>query len=107
MSQSLATRPARDDATLARVREIVEQLAARDRSGYVLTAVRHIPAREARFAPMPEWVRAELARAYAEKGVAQLYSHQALAAEAVREGQKLSDLFPLVAGRLVEGDAKQ
>jgi ATP-dependent helicase YprA (DUF1998 family) len=75
-------RPARDSVTLARVREIVEQLAARDRSGEVLTAVHHIPAREAKFAPMPDWVRADLAAVYGEKGVGQLYSHQAAAAAA-------------------------
>ena len=56
MSQSLAVRPAQDTVTVARVREIVEQFAARDRSGEILTAVRHIPAREAKLAPMPEWV---------------------------------------------------
>src|SRR6202790_2113314 len=101
MTQSLATRPARDDATLARVREIVEQLAARDRSGDVLTAVRHIPAREARFAPMPEWVRAELVAAYSDKGVSQLYSHQAAAAAAVHAGRNAVVVTPTASGKTV------
>src|SRR5258708_27999961 len=83
MSQSLAMRPARDSVTLARVREIVEQLAARDRSGEVLTAVHHIPAREAKFAPMPDWVRADLAAVYGEKDRGQLCRHQTAAAAAV------------------------
>jgi hypothetical protein len=39
----------------------------RDRLGEIITAVHHIPAREAKFSPMPEWVRPELARTYAEK----------------------------------------
>jgi DEAD/DEAH box helicase domain-containing protein len=82
MSQSLAVRPTWDAVTIARVREIVEQLTARDRSGEILTAVHHIPAREAKFAPMPEWIRDELASVYGEKGVGQLYSHQAAAAAA-------------------------
>jgi len=99
MSQSLATRPARDEVTLARVREIVEQLAARDRSGEVLTAVRHIPVREARFAPIPEWIRAELAAAYAGKGVSQLYSHQAAAAAAVRAGRNAVVVTPTASGK--------
>src|SRR6202140_267188 len=99
MSQSLATRPVRDEVTLARVREIVEQLAARDRSGEILTAVRHIPAREAKFAPMPEWVRAELATVYAEKGVSQLYSHQAAAAVAVHAGRNAVVVTPTASGK--------
>src|ERR1700686_4971501 len=99
MSQSLATRPVRDEVTLARVREIVEQLAARDRSGEILTAVRHIPAREARFAPMPDWVRAELAQTYADKGVARLYTHQALAASAVRDGRNVVVVTPTASGK--------
>jgi len=82
LGPSLAVRPTKEAVTLARVREIVEQFAERDRLGEIITAVHHIPARDAKFAPMPAWVRAELAQAYAEKGVTQLYSHQALAAEA-------------------------
>src|ERR1700726_3498912 len=99
MSQSLATRPVRDEVTLARVREIVEQLAARDRSGEILTAVRHIPACEAKFAPMPEWVRGELAAVYAEKGVSQLYSHQAAAAAAVHAGRNAVVVTPTASGK--------
>jgi len=99
MSQFLATRPTRDEVTLARVREIVEQLAARDRSGEILTAVHHIPAREAKFAPMPEWVRAELAAVYAEKGVSQLYSHQAAVAAAVHAGRNAVVVTPTASGK--------
>jgi DEAD/DEAH box helicase domain-containing protein len=99
MSQSLATRPARDEVTLARVREIVEQLAARDRSGEMLTAVHHIPAREAKFAPMPEWVRGELAAVYAEKGVSKLYTHQAAAAAAVHAGRNAVVVTPTASGK--------
>jgi len=92
-------RPARDSVTLARVREIVEQLAARDRSGEVLTAVHHIPAREAKFAPMPDWVRADLAAVYGEKGVGQLYSHQAAAAAAVHAGRNTVVVTPTASGK--------
>jgi DEAD/DEAH box helicase domain-containing protein len=99
LSQSLATRTTRDAVTLAHVREIVEQLAARDRSGELLTAVHHIPAREAKFAPMPEWVRADLAAVYAEKGVGNLYSHQAAAAAAVRAGRNAVVVTPTASGK--------
>src|SRR5712691_6461438 len=99
MSQSLAVGPARDAVTLARVREIVEQLTARDRSGEILTAVHHIPAREAKFAPMPEWIREELASVYGEKGVGQLYSHQAAAAAAVHDGRNAVVVTPTASGK--------
>ena len=99
MPQSLAVRSAKDALTIARVREIVEQLAERDRLGEILTAVHHIPAREAKFAPMPEWVCAELASAYSEKGVAELYSHQAAAAAAVRTGLNTVVVTPTASGK--------
>src|ERR1700694_3832432 len=66
---------AQGSGTLACVRDVVEQLALRDRTGETITAAHHIPAREAQWAPIPEWVRPELAAAYREKGVTQLYSH--------------------------------
>ena len=99
MSQSLAVRSAKDALTIARVREIVEQLAERDRLGEILTAVHHIPAREAKFAPMPEWVRPELVAAYGERGVGELYSHQAAAAAAAREGLNTVVVTPTASGK--------
>ena len=100
MAESLAVRAART-SSLARVEEIVAHLAARDRTGEVLTAVRHIPAREAQYAPMPEWVRPELIAAYAAKGVAQLYTHQAAAAQAVREGRNPVVVTPTASGKTI------
>jgi len=99
LAESLAVRQLKDSVTLAQVREIVEQFAERDRLGEIITAVHHIPAREAKFAPMPEWVRAELVRAYAEKGVNRLYSHQAMAAEAVREQRNVVIVTPTASGK--------
>src|SRR4030081_2243106 len=99
MSQSLAVRRASDAVTIARVREIVEQLTERDRTGEILTAVRHIPKREAKFAPMPDWVRADLTAVYREKGVGQLYSHQAAAAAAVHAGRDPVVVTPTASGK--------
>ncbi|MGH9678995.1 MAG: DEAD/DEAH box helicase, partial [Candidatus Acidiferrales bacterium] len=99
MAQSLAVRRTNEALTLTRVREIVELLAGRDPRGEILTAVRHFPAREAKFAPMPSWVRPELAAAYAEKGVAELYSHQAAAAAAVHEGRNVVVVTPTASGK--------
>ncbi|MGB6430671.1 MAG: DEAD/DEAH box helicase [Candidatus Acidiferrales bacterium] len=100
MRNSLAVRAAKTDS-LATVEEIVASLAERDRSGEVLTAVRQIPAREARFAPMPQWVRKELVAAYAAKGIAQLYSHQAAAAEAVHNGKNVVVVTPTASGKTI------
>ena len=99
MAQSLAVRRTKDALSLTRVREIVEQLTERDHRGEILTAVHHIPARDAKFAPMPDWVRAELAGAYAEKGVAELYSHQAAAAEIVHQGRNVVVITPTASGK--------
>ena len=99
MPQSLAVRRTQDALTLTRVREIVDQLAERDHRGEILTAVHHIPARDAKFAPMPEWVHAELAGAYAEKGISQLYTHQAAAAEIARQGRNVVVITPTASGK--------
>jgi DEAD/DEAH box helicase domain-containing protein len=94
--QSLAVRRA---APLASIREIVDHLAAQDRTGEVITAVHHIPAREAQWAPMPEWVRPELLAAYAAKGIERLYSHQAQTAEAVHGGRNSVVVTPTASGK--------
>jgi DEAD/DEAH box helicase domain-containing protein len=99
LAQSLAVRRTRDALTLTRVREIVEQFTERDHRGEILTAVHHIPARDAKFAPMPQWVRPELAAAYAEKGVAELYSHQAAAAETVHQRRNVVVITPTASGK--------
>jgi len=97
MSRSLAVRP----APLAPVREIVEQLAGRDSAGEVITAVHHLPAREAQWAEMPGWVRPELAAAYHAKGVTRLYTHQAESAERVRAGRNLVVVTPTASGKTI------
>src|SRR6202030_1778699 len=97
MSESLAVRRAgasgiassdghalsRSSTAIARVQEVLDVLAARDVHGEILTAVRHYPAREAQWADFPAWTHTDLRAAYAGKGIRQLYSHQAAAAEAV------------------------
>ena len=81
-SQSLAPRP---PASLETVHKILGSLIGRYRQEEVLTAVRKIPARDAKFRPMPAWVTSPLAEAYREKGIRELYSHQAATAELVRD----------------------
>jgi len=106
MGQSLAVRRAAGDS-LARMQEILAALGARDRKaarglpGEVITALHHIPAREALWAAMPRWVRAELATAYSSKGIERLYTHQAAAAEAVRAEQNIVVVTPTASGKTV------
>src|SRR5215469_8941372 len=94
-TQRLAIRPT---STLDTFEEVLSGLAARHREG-VLTAVKHIAAREARFRPMPDWARPELAAAYRAKGIDQLYAHQAAAAELARAGKDFVVVTPTASGK--------
>jgi DEAD/DEAH box helicase domain-containing protein len=82
-----------------RARAALEALAARDRDGKVLTAVRHFPAREAQWAGFPVWVNGDLRAAYGAKGIAQLYCHQAEAAEAVHARKNIVIVTPTASGK--------
>jgi DEAD/DEAH box helicase domain-containing protein len=99
-SQGLAGRLAvRAVTTLETFQEALGALAARHRADEVLTAIKHIPAREAQFRPMPGWVRPELAAAYRAKGIEQLFSHQAAAAELARDGKDFVVVTPTASGK--------
>ena len=102
--QGLAGGPAaglvvRSRTTLETVQEALVALVARYRTDEVLTAVRHIPAREAQFRAMPAWVRPELAAAYHAKGIEKLYTHQAAAAEWAHAGKNLVVVTPTASGK--------
>ena len=94
--QSLARRP---QSTLETLQEALSSLAARYRTDEVLTCIRHIPAREADFRPMPPWVRPELVAAYRAKGIDRLYSHQAAAAELARSEKDFVVVTPTASGK--------
>ena len=107
MPESLAVRfakpavpdPNRGSTSLARIDQVLAGLAARDSAGEMLTAVRHYPAREAQWADFPEWIQAELRAAYNGKGIRQLYSHQAAAAEAVHGQKNVVVVTPTASGK--------
>src|SRR5579859_2447405 len=106
MSHSLAVRAAAfgslepgAGSSLTRVREVLDSLATRDGDGEVLTAVRYFPAREAQWAEFPAWVRRELVSAYCAKGIRQLYTHQASAAEAVHAEKNVVVVTPTASGK--------
>src|ERR1700690_1689781 len=96
LAGGLAVRPR---TTLETVQEALGALVARYRTDEVLTAVRHIPAREAQFRAMPAWVRPELAAAYHAKGIEQLYSHQSAAAELAHVGKNFVVVTPTASGK--------
>jgi DEAD/DEAH box helicase domain-containing protein len=92
--------------TLASLGDAVDALVGRqparaeaDPSASIITAVQETPERAPVWAPMPEWMRPELASAYASKGIERLYSHQAAAAEAVRAGQDVVVVTPTASGK--------
>ena len=95
-SQSLTSRSA---ASLETVRDILGNLVARYRRDKVLTAVRQIPAREAKFRPVPAWVASPLSEAYRAKGIQALYSHQAITADLVHEGKNVVVVTPTASGK--------
>ena len=89
----------RFSTNLNTVQDILRSLVARYRTDEVLTSVRQIPARDAVFRPMPDWVRSELSEAYHAKGIKELYSHQAAAAELVHSGRNVVVVTPTASGK--------
>jgi ATP-dependent helicase YprA (DUF1998 family) len=94
--QSLTPRP---PASLETVNNILDSLVAHYRHDEVLTAVRQIPARDAKFRPMPAWVTSALSEAYRAKGIRELYSHQASTAELVRDDKNVVVVTPTASGK--------
>ena len=91
--------PSRTGTAFVKVNEIIKELAPRDQTNEVITAVHRIPPREAQWSPIPAWIRPELVEAYRAKGVERLYSHQASAAEQIRCGKNLVIVTPTASGK--------
>ena len=58
-----------------------------------------IPAREADFVPMPDWLDARLRAGLLARGVERLYRHQAEAIESVRAGEDVVVVTPTASGK--------
>lgn len=86
-------------SALVGVPDAIRELAPNDPNNEVITALHRLPAREAQWAPMPGWVRPELVEAYRQKGIEQLYSHQAAAAERIRQGDNVVIVTPTASGK--------
>src|SRR5246127_3762399 len=85
--------------TLDTFQDVLGSLAGRHKTDEVLTAIRHLPAREAQFRGLPVWVRPELREAYRAKGIEQLFSHQAKAAELAHSGKDFVVVTPTASGK--------
>ena len=84
--------PADTEAVLARVLD--EPSLAR---GVVHHEV--LPAREATFAPFPDWLDPRIRAGLASRGVEQLYTHQAAAIDAVHAGEDVVVVTPTASGK--------
>jgi DEAD/DEAH box helicase domain-containing protein len=99
LAKSLPLAPLAGATSQGRVSEVLGSFALRDSNGEILTAVRHYPAREAQWADFPAWMHADLRAAYVAKGIRQLYTHQAAAAEAVHAGKNVVIVTPTASGK--------
>jgi DEAD/DEAH box helicase domain-containing protein len=95
-SHALTPRPT---TALDTIHEVLGTLAGRYSNEEVLTAVRQMPARVAKFRLVPAWVTSALSEAYRAKGIEELYSHQAATAELVREGKDVVVVTPTASGK--------
>src|SRR5215469_705088 len=86
-------------ANLETLYNILGLLVARYCQEEVLTAARHISAREAKYSPVPAWLNGALSEAYRTRGIEQLYSHQASTAELVRNGKNVVVVTPTASGK--------
>src|SRR5881628_2891731 len=91
--------PRAPQASLEAVHNILGSLVGRYRQEEVLTAMRQIPARDAKFHPVPAWVTSALVEAYRAKAIHELYSHQASTAELVRNGKNVVVVTPTASGK--------
>src|SRR5689334_7454643 len=95
-SQSLASTRL---ASLETFRNILGSLLSPYQQEEATTAIRAIPAREAKFRPLPVWVTSALAEAYRKKGIAELYSHQSATAELIHDGKSVVVVTPTASGK--------
>ncbi|HUN62641.1 MAG TPA: DEAD/DEAH box helicase [Candidatus Sulfotelmatobacter sp.] len=89
----------RSSTALARVAQVLDTFTERDPHGELLTAVRHYPAREPQWAEFPAWANEDLRAAYLKKGIRQLYTHQAAAAESIQAGKNVVVVTPTASGK--------
>lgn len=93
--ESLASR---SSSSVETIRNVLGSLIGRYPREEVFTAVHQVPAREAKFRSMPEWLTSTLVEAYRSKGILELYSHQAASADLVQKGKSFVVVTPTASG---------
>lgn len=90
--QALARKPS-VSASVARFQQLMED------ANSPIRAVRRIPAKEAVTAPMPDPVGPPLRSALAQRGIRELYSHQADCFNLVQDGKNVVVVTPTASGK--------
>lgn len=88
---------ARRDGLLERVVEQMEAL--REKPNSPITAIRRQPAREGKFADLPEAIDQRIKKVLAERGIIRLYSHQAEAFTRISGGENVVLVTPTASGK--------
>ena len=83
----------------ASVEAVLDELLAEPSLGDGVLHHEVIPARTAQTAPLPGWLDPRIRHALAERGIDQLYVHQAEAIEAVRGGEDIVVVTPTASGK--------
>ena len=78
---------------------VLEELLSRSPTSDCFTAHHRVPAREARTELFPDWVGKKLKGALGGIGIHQLYRHQRLAVDAVRQGDDVVVVTPTASGK--------
>ncbi len=60
---------------------------------------RTVPAKKARYSPFPDWLDGRIVRSLQDKGISQLYTHQAQALEAAHSGRDMVVVTPTASGK--------
>ncbi len=81
------------------VAQILDRLKADKRFTENLTAWHAVPARPAQYAPFPKRLNPKLVAALQQRGVHQLFTHQAEAIEAVLSGENVAVVTPTASGK--------
>jgi DEAD/DEAH box helicase domain-containing protein len=93
--------PSREQALQAALHHLVPSWHREDADtpDEVVTAVRRMPAAEARCAPMPPGVDPSLVQALASRGITELYTHQAAAVAHATAGESVVITTPTASGK--------
>jgi len=79
--------------------DALERFLAEPGVAAAVTAHRVIPARPADRRPIPDWLDPRLRSALAKRGIDALYTHQAEAIEALRDGRDVAVVTPTASGK--------